>query len=96
MKMQHFDMKSTVLERGESLLYISVKKSFLTFWTFSPIWAYISLSVIDNMVPFYTDAHIWNQELSITSGGSSRISPKYINLLLSTASTYPENFKSIG
>ena len=59
MKMQHFDMESTVFERGGSFLYISVKKSFSTFLTFFPILAYISLSAIDNMVPFYTDAHIW-------------------------------------
>ena len=65
--MQHFDMESTVFERGGSLLYISVKKSFLTFLTFSPILAYISLSVIDNMVPFYTDAHIYY------SGGQSEV-----------------------
>ena len=51
-------MESTVFEREGFLLYISVKKSFSTFLTFFSILAYISLSVIDNMVPFYTDAHI--------------------------------------
>jgi len=35
-------------------------------------------------------------KLSITSGGSSKISPKYLKHLLSKASTYAENFKSIG
>ena len=60
MKMQHFDMESTVYERGGSHLYISVRKSFSTFLTFSPILAYISLSVIDNMVPFYADTLIWS------------------------------------
>ena len=34
------------------------KSHFQHFWLFFPILAYISLSVIDNMVPFYTDAHI--------------------------------------
>ena len=43
-----------------SLLYISVKKSFSAFMTFFPILACISLSVIDNIVPFYTDAHIYS------------------------------------
>ena len=57
--MQHFDMESTVFEKGGSLLYISVKKSFSTFLTFPSILVYISLSVIDNTVPFYMDAHIW-------------------------------------
>ena len=50
--MQHFDMESTVFERGGSLLYISVKKIFFTFFTFFPILAYISFSVIGNMVLF--------------------------------------------
>ena len=58
--MQHFDTESAVFERGGgSLLYISIKKSFSTFLTFFPILAYISLSVIDNIVPFYMDAHIY-------------------------------------
>jgi len=34
MKMQHFDMESTLFVRGGSLLYISIKKAFLTFWHF--------------------------------------------------------------
>ena len=55
--MQHFDMESTVFERGGSL-HIFVKKSFFTFLTFFPIFTYISLSVTDNVAPFYTDAHI--------------------------------------
>ena len=42
--MQHFDMESTVFERGESLLYISVKKLFLAF---SPILAYRYLPIND-------------------------------------------------
>ena len=57
--MQDFDMESTFFERGWSLLHISIKKSFLIFLIFSPILAYISLSVIDNMVPFYMDARIY-------------------------------------
>jgi len=32
--MQHFDPESTVFEKEGSLLYISVKKSFFTFFTF--------------------------------------------------------------
>ena len=56
--MQHFDMESTVFEREGTLLYISVKKSLFTFLTIFRILAYIFFSVIDNMVPFYTDAHI--------------------------------------
>ena len=51
--MQHFDMESTVFERGGSLLYISVKKSFSTFLSFFPILAYISLSVVELLrLPF--------------------------------------------
>ena len=34
------------------------KSPFRHFWLFFSILAYISLSLIDNMVPFYTDAHI--------------------------------------
>ena len=69
--MQHFDMESTVFERGGSLLYISVKKTFLTFF---PMFAYISLSVIDNMVPFYTDAHRYIMQKC----ASSQVSTIYI------------------
>ena len=36
-----------------------LKKLFSIFLTFFPNLAYISLSVIDNMVPLYTDAHIF-------------------------------------
>ena len=67
MKMQHFDMESTGFERG-SLLYISIKKSFLTFF---PIFAYISFSVIDNIVPFHMDAHIYTLPLFIKLDTSS-------------------------
>jgi len=58
--MQHFDMESTVVGRGGSLLCISVncQKVIFHIFDFFPIVAYISLSVIDNMGPFYTDAHI--------------------------------------
>ena len=66
--MQYFDTKSTVFKRGVSLFfYISVKKLFLTFF---PILAYISLSVIDNMVSFYMDAHI----LFINNAATARYS----------------------
>jgi len=41
MKMQHFNTESTVFERGGTLLYISIKKSFSTFLTFFLILAYI-------------------------------------------------------
>ena len=49
------------------LIWNQLEKSFLTFLTFFPILAYISLSVIDNMVPFYMNAHIFyhNYLLSI-------------------------------
>jgi len=36
--MQHFDMESTVFEREEFLLHISIKKSFFTFLIFFIFW----------------------------------------------------------
>ena len=56
--MEHFDMESTVFE-GWSLLYISIK-SFVTFLSFSPIFAYISLSVTTTWHHFkWTHAYIF-------------------------------------
>ena len=46
---QHFDMESTVFERGGYLLYISIKKSFSTFLTFFPI--------LGLYLPFYDRQH---------------------------------------
>ena len=41
--------------KEEGLCYTFQSKSFFTFYFFPPILAFISLSVTDNMVLFYTD-----------------------------------------
>ena len=76
--MQHFDMESTVLKEEGPFFTFPSKSYFRHFRLFFLILAYISLSVIDNMVPFlYGQTHTIIKKFQLVSNsGQNQKFPK--------------------